>query len=60
MIERKGLALVIWLLSLGGTIWLFVVIPMGFLPVGDSGMIRGVYLAAEGTSPAQCRFIKSS
>ena len=23
------------------------------LPVGDSGMIRGVYLAAEGTSPAQ-------
>ncbi|HEU4679228.1 MAG TPA: efflux RND transporter permease subunit, partial [Terrimicrobiaceae bacterium] len=53
MIEHKTLALVIWLLSLGGTIWLFVVIPKGFLPVGDSGMIRGVYLAAEGTSPAQ-------
>ena len=53
MIERKGLALLIWLLSLGGTIWLFFVIPEGFLPVGDSGMIRGVYLTAEGTSPAQ-------
>jgi hydrophobic/amphiphilic exporter-1 (mainly G- bacteria), HAE1 family len=53
MIERKGLALLIWLLSLGGTIWLFYVIPKGFLPVGDSGMIRGVYLTAEGTSPAQ-------
>ena len=53
MIEHKALALLIWLLSLGGTIWLFVVIPKGFLPVGDSGMIRGVYLAAEGTSPAQ-------
>jgi HAE1 family hydrophobic/amphiphilic exporter-1 len=53
MIQRKGLALLVWLLSLGGTIWLFIVIPKGFLPVGDSGMIRGVYLAAEGTSPAQ-------
>ena len=53
MIARKGLALIIWLLSLAGTIWLFFVIPKGFLPVGDSGMIRGVYLAAEGTSPAQ-------
>ncbi len=53
MIERKALALLIWVLSLAGTIWLFLVIPKGFLPVGDSGMIRGVYLAAEGTSPAQ-------
>jgi hydrophobic/amphiphilic exporter-1 (mainly G- bacteria), HAE1 family len=53
MMARKGLALIIWLLSLAGTIWLFVVIPKGFLPVGDSGMIRGVYLTAEGTSPAQ-------
>jgi HAE1 family hydrophobic/amphiphilic exporter-1 len=53
MIKRKALALFIWLLSLGGTVWLFFVVPKGFLPVGDSGMIRGVYLAAEGTSPAQ-------
>jgi HAE1 family hydrophobic/amphiphilic exporter-1 len=53
MIQHKGLALLIWVLSLAGTIWLFFIIPKGFLPVGDSGMIRGVYLAAEGTSPAQ-------
>ena len=53
MMGRKGLALLIWLLSLAGTIWLFFVIPKGFLPVGDSGMIRGVYLTPEGTSPAQ-------
>ncbi|HEY5741853.1 MAG TPA: efflux RND transporter permease subunit [Terrimicrobiaceae bacterium] len=53
MIERKALALLIWVASLCGTIWLFIVVPKGFLPVGDSGMIRGVYLAAEGTSPAQ-------
>ena len=55
MIKCKGLALLIWLLSLAGTIWLFFAVPKGFLPVGDSGMIRGVYLAAEGTSPAQMK-----
>ena len=38
---------------LAGTIWLFLRHPEAILPVGDSGMIRGVYLAAEGTSPAQ-------
>ncbi|MGB7791572.1 MAG: efflux RND transporter permease subunit, partial [Terrimicrobiaceae bacterium] len=53
VMKRKGLALLIWVLSLAGTIWLFFIVPKGFLPVGDSGMIRGVYLAAEGTSPAQ-------
>ncbi|MEX1119345.1 MAG: efflux RND transporter permease subunit [Terrimicrobiaceae bacterium] len=47
------LAFAVWVISLVGTIWLFVVVPKGFLPVGDSGMIRGVFLAAEGTSPAR-------
>ena len=51
--ERHVLAFMVWLLSLAGTIWLFIVVPKGFLPVGDSGMIRGVFMAAEGTSPAQ-------
>ena len=51
--KRKPLALAVWVVSLLGTIWLFFVVPMGFLPVGDSGMIRGVFLTAEGTSPAR-------
>ncbi len=53
MMRRKPLALALWLVSLGVTIYLFITIPKGFLPVGDSGMIRGVFLTAEGTSPAQ-------
>ncbi len=53
VMKRHALAFFVWLISLAGTIWLFVVIPKGFMPVGDSGMIRGVYLAAEGSSPAQ-------
>lgn len=51
--RRHKLALIVWLISLAGTIWLFIVVPKGFLPIGDSGMIRGVYMASEGTSPAQ-------
>jgi HAE1 family hydrophobic/amphiphilic exporter-1 len=53
VMKRHLFAFIVWVLSLAGTIWLFVVVPKGFLPVGDSGMIRGVFLAAEGSSPAQ-------
>lgn len=53
VMKRHLFAFVVWVLSLAGTIWLFVVVPKGFLPIGDSGMIRGVFLAAEGSSPAQ-------
>lgn len=53
VMARHFFAFAVWVLSLAGTIWLFVIVPKGFLPVGDSGMIRGVYMAAEGTSPAQ-------
>ena len=57
--DRHLLAFAVWVASLAGTIWLFVVVPKGFLPVGDSGMIRGVYMAAEGTSPAQMQEYQS-
>jgi len=53
--KHKPLALGVWVVSLLGTIWLFFIVPMGFLPVGDSGMIRGVFLTAEGTSPARIK-----
>lgn len=53
VMKRHALALLVWLISLAGTIYLFVVVPKGFMPVGDSGMIRGVFLTAEGTSPEQ-------
>jgi Cation/multidrug efflux pump len=53
VMKRHLFAFIVWLVSLAGTIWLFVAVPKGFLPVGDSGMIRGVFLAAEGSSPAQ-------
>lgn len=53
MMRYKPLAVLVWTASLAGTVWLFLVIPKGFLPVGDSGMIRGVFMTPEGTSPAK-------
>ncbi|MDR0728390.1 MAG: efflux RND transporter permease subunit [Puniceicoccales bacterium] len=49
----KVLAILIWLLSLVGTFYAFRVLPTTFLPEGDSGMMTGVFIAQEGTSPRQ-------
>ncbi|MDX2080871.1 MAG: efflux RND transporter permease subunit [Terrimicrobiaceae bacterium] len=60
MMKFKPLAVLIWVASLAGTVWLLVVIPKGFLPVGDSGMVRGVFLTQEGTSPAKIQEYQSA
>ncbi len=40
-----------WVACLAGTIFLFLALPKSLLPVGDSGFIRGIFQAQEGTSP---------
>ena len=40
-------------MCLAGHDILFIVVPKTFLPVGDSGFIRGVMVTQEGTSPEQ-------
>jgi HAE1 family hydrophobic/amphiphilic exporter-1 len=37
--------------SLAGTVVFFLMLPKTFLPIGDSGFIRGVFMAAEESSP---------
>jgi HAE1 family hydrophobic/amphiphilic exporter-1 len=54
-IVHKGLSIVVWVLSLVGTFLTFVALPKAFLPEGDSGNMSGVFIAQEGTSPAQMR-----
>jgi HAE1 family hydrophobic/amphiphilic exporter-1 len=41
----------IWAVCLAGTIYLLYTVPKSFLPVGDSSFVRGMLIAAEGTSP---------
>jgi HAE1 family hydrophobic/amphiphilic exporter-1 len=50
-LRHRWVSLVIWVICLGGTLYLFYAVPKSFLPIGDSSFIRGVLIAQEGTSP---------
>ncbi|MDR1438140.1 MAG: efflux RND transporter permease subunit [Puniceicoccales bacterium] len=50
-LRRKMISVSIWVLCLIGTCWCFAKLPKSFIPEGDSGTIRGVFIAQEGTSP---------
>jgi HAE1 family hydrophobic/amphiphilic exporter-1 len=52
-LRNRWISLVIWIICLAGTAYLFDVIPKSFLPVGDSSFVRGVMIAQEGSSPDQ-------
>ena len=51
----RSISALIWVVCLAGTIWLFMIIPKAFLPVGDSSFIWGVMIGREGSSPEQMR-----
>ena len=55
----RWISLVIWVVCLAGTIWLFVLVPKAFLPPGDSSVIFGAFIAREGSSPAQMHELQS-
>ncbi|TMA45428.1 MAG: efflux RND transporter permease subunit, partial [Deltaproteobacteria bacterium] len=52
-LRRRWVSAAIWAVCLAGTIGLFIVVPKAFLPVGDSGVVNGVFIAQEGSSPQQ-------
>ncbi len=52
-LRHRWISPVIWAICLAGTIWLFMLVPKTFLPPGDSGVIFGVFIAREGSSPEQ-------
>jgi HAE1 family hydrophobic/amphiphilic exporter-1 len=57
-LRHRWLSLVIWAVCLGGTIWLFLLVPKAFLPPGDSSVIFGAFIAAEGSSPKQMQALQ--
>jgi hydrophobic/amphiphilic exporter-1 (mainly G- bacteria), HAE1 family len=58
-LRLRWISALIWVACLAGTIWLFMVIPKAFLPVGDSSFIWGVMIAREGSSPEQMRTLQN-
>jgi len=57
-IRHKWISAAIWIVCLAGTIWLFMIVPKSFLPPGDSGVIFGVFMGQEGSSPEQMRALQ--
>jgi HAE1 family hydrophobic/amphiphilic exporter-1 len=49
-LEHKFLSMVIWGCCLAGTYFAFSALPKTFLPVGDSGVVTGIFVTQEGTS----------
>jgi HAE1 family hydrophobic/amphiphilic exporter-1 len=49
-LRYRWISLVIWVVCLVGTGYLFYVVPKAFLPIGDSSFTLGVFIAQEGTS----------
>ncbi len=57
-LRRRWISALIWVVCLGGTVLLFRAIPKTFLPVGDSGVVFGVMIGGEGSSPQQMRALQ--
>ena len=58
-LRRRWISPTIWIVCLGGTIWLFVLVPKAFLPTGDSSVMFGAFIAQEGSSPNQMHALQS-
>ncbi len=57
-LEHRLISALIWAACLAGTVGFFVAIPKAFLPPGDSGVVTGVFIGREGSSPEQMRAIQ--
>ncbi|MDR0428812.1 MAG: efflux RND transporter permease subunit [Puniceicoccales bacterium] len=50
-LRRRNISVAIWIICLLGTVWCFEKLPKTFIPDGDSGTLRGMFIAQEGTAP---------
>ncbi len=50
VLKHQSLTMVVALAMFGLTVWLYVIVPKGFFPVQDTGVIQGISEAAENIS----------
>ncbi len=50
-LHHKWISITAWLLCAAFTAYFFMILPRTFLPAGDSGFIRGVFVASQDASP---------
>jgi multidrug efflux pump len=52
VLEHQPLTLLVALATMALTVWLYFIVPKGFFPVQDTGVIQGISVAAQTTSYA--------
>ncbi|HEV3455732.1 MAG TPA: efflux RND transporter permease subunit [Thermoanaerobaculia bacterium] len=57
-LRHRWVAALTWIVCLAGTVWLLVIVPKAFLPIGDSSAIGGVIIGREGSSPAEMKALQ--
>lgn len=57
-LRHRWISAAVWVVCLAGTIQLLVAVPKSFLPPGDSGVVFGVFMGKEGSSPEQMRALQ--
>lgn len=55
VLHHRFVAVIVWVLCIGGTLWMFMILPKSFMPEGDSGAISGQMVMQQGTSTDQIR-----
>lgn len=50
-LNHKLVGIAVWVSCLVGTVLAFMAVPKTFLPLGDSGLIFGIFISDESTSP---------
>ena len=50
VLRHQGLTLMVAVATLGLTVWLYIIVPKGFFPVQDTGLIAGVTQSSQSTS----------
>ncbi|MDP8218967.1 MAG: efflux RND transporter permease subunit, partial [Candidatus Theseobacter exili] len=55
VLHHKYISVLLWIGCIGGTLWLFGILPKTFMPEGDSGAVYGQLVAPQGMSTEQMR-----
>ena len=50
VLDHQTLTLLVALLTLVATVWLYIIVPKGFFPVQDTGVLQGISVTAETAS----------
>ena len=59
-LKRRWISGIIWVACLAGTIWLFMIVPKAFLPVGDSSTLGGCSSETRGHHLKECATLSAA